>query len=64
MFKLYWFNERTGYGHPAIDYPGEYDYDTASDLVKDCPRWAKPGYRLRYEPVELHEKYTVKNQPI
>lgn len=67
MFKLYWFNVRTGSGHPALDYPGEYSYNDAFGIVKkrrENGRWDKRGFELRYEPVEVHQKYTVQNKPV
>ena len=65
MFRLYWFNERTGYGHPALEFPDEYTYEKACKLVQEFKKWSGPkDCKLRYEPVELFEKYTSKNVPL
>lgn len=64
IFKFYWFNQRTGYGHPAIMFPQEVCFDEAFRVVRGQKKWAKPGFELRYEPKQVFEELTSKNEPV
>lgn len=69
MFRLYWFNTRTGYGHPALEYPDAMSYDEAFDAIRDRRGNRKRHPRqfnceLHYEPESLFEKHTCKNEAV
>lgn len=62
LFNLYWFDTRTGLGHPCLDHPETMSYDEAARFSQGRPRHPKDQRLERHhEPAELHQKYTVKN---
>lgn len=64
MFRLYWFNTRTGFGHPATQYPDPMTYEQAQAIVGNGHKVRQDHRELHMEPVELFNKYTSKNDPI
>jgi len=68
-FRLYWFNTRTGYGHPALAYPDAMSYEQAHALTnppgKCRPRHPKNFHcELHHEPESLFEEQTCKHEAL
>jgi len=64
MFRLYWFDTRTGIGYPCLEWPYAMCFEAASKLAghNDSRRVRHPvdqHLELHYEPDEVHQKYTA-----
>lgn len=64
LFRLYWFNTHTGFGHPTIRYPDEMTYEQAHAIVGNGHKVRRDHLELHMEPVEIFNKYTIHNDPL
>lgn len=62
LFHLYWLDVRTGKGHPTKQWPEPMTWGRAKLLSESHKRDLR-GHELRYEPLEMHKKYTAGKEP-